>query len=190
MGGTCRWPSGNRRRRHRWRGETVVAMEVKRSEVLAPSPVSMPRAETMRPPGHIRPGPDRCQADGQGPPSPNRISRNARGRPEHVGDGSQAAAEIQAMTGDVAGALKTIRSIDAPNYQRFALERVVSARATAGDVAGALRVCLDESKTPEERRAALEGLGRGVDLALVAEVAHGAAPNDGRAAPWFWGHRR
>ncbi len=38
-------------------------------------------------------------------------------------------AEIQAMAGDVPGALKTLRSIDDQNYQRFALEKVVSARA-------------------------------------------------------------
>jgi hypothetical protein len=75
-------------------------------------------------------------------------------------------AEIQAMAGDVPGALKTVRSIDDQNYQRFSLQRVVSARAMVGDVAGALRLCLDESKTPEERRSALEGLGQGVDTRL------------------------
>jgi len=75
-------------------------------------------------------------------------------------------AKIQAMAGDSAGALTTLRSIDDQNYQRFALERVVSARATAGDVAGALRMALDDSKTPEERRSALEGLGQGVDTRL------------------------
>jgi hypothetical protein len=75
-------------------------------------------------------------------------------------------AAIQAMAGDVPGALKTVRSIDDQNYQRFALQSVVSARATAGDVAGALRLCLEESKTPEERRSALEGLGQGVDTRL------------------------
>jgi hypothetical protein len=75
-------------------------------------------------------------------------------------------AEIQTMAGDTLAALKTIRSIDDENYQRFALNRVVSTRATAGDVAGALRLCLDEFETPEERRAALEGLGQGVDNRL------------------------
>ncbi len=74
------------------------------------------------------------------------------------------------MAGDVPGALKTLRSIDDQNYQRFALEKVVSARATAGDVAGALRLALEESKTPEERRSALEGLGRGVDTRLSLKV--------------------
>ena len=75
-------------------------------------------------------------------------------------------AEIEAMAGDVTGALKTFRSIDEQNYHRFALQRVVSARATAGDVAGALRLCLEEPKTQEERLSALEGLGEGVDMRL------------------------
>lgn len=75
-------------------------------------------------------------------------------------------AGIQATAGDVPGALKTLRSIDDQNYQRFALERVVSARASAGDVAGALRLGLSEAKTPDERRSALAGLGRGVDTRL------------------------
>jgi RNA polymerase sigma factor (sigma-70 family) len=71
-------------------------------------------------------------------------------------------AEIQAMAGDVAGALRTVRSDDEESYRRSALQKVVSARATAGDVAGALRLALDEPKSPEGRRAALEGLGQGV----------------------------
>ena len=75
-------------------------------------------------------------------------------------------AEIQAIAGDIAGALKTLRSDDDEHFRRSALQKVVSARATAGDVAGALRLCLDESKTPAERRAALEGLGQGVDTRL------------------------
>ncbi len=75
-------------------------------------------------------------------------------------------AEILAMAGDVPGALEILRSIGDRNYQEFALQRVVSARATAGDVAGALRLALDESKTPDERRSALEGLGQGVDTRL------------------------
>jgi hypothetical protein len=75
-------------------------------------------------------------------------------------------ADIQAMAGDVPGALKTVRSIDDESYQRSALEKVVSARATAGDVAGSLRLALDESKTPAERLAALEGVARGVDTRL------------------------
>ncbi|MFI5454776.1 MAG: hypothetical protein ACHRXM_04935 [Isosphaerales bacterium] len=62
--------------------------------------------------------------------------------------------------------MKTLRSIDNQNYQRFALQKVVSARAAAGDVAGALRLSLDESETPEERGAAIEGLGQGVDARL------------------------
>jgi RNA polymerase sigma factor (sigma-70 family) len=75
-------------------------------------------------------------------------------------------AEIQAIAGDVAGALKTLRSDDDEFFRRYALQKVVSARATAGDVAGALQLCLDESKTPAERRAALEGLAQGVDTRL------------------------
>jgi hypothetical protein len=75
-------------------------------------------------------------------------------------------AEIQAMAGNIAGALKTLQSDDDEFYRRYALQKVVSARATAGDVAGALRLCLDESKTPAERRAAIEGLGQGVDTRL------------------------
>jgi RNA polymerase sigma factor (sigma-70 family) len=75
-------------------------------------------------------------------------------------------AEIQAMAGDIAGALKTLQSDGDEFYRRYALQMVVSARATAGNVADALRLCLDESKTPAERRAALEGLGHGVDTRL------------------------
>ncbi len=71
-------------------------------------------------------------------------------------------AKIQAMAGDVPGAMQTIRSIDDQNYRRFALGAVVTARATAGDVASALRLCLDESKTPDERLSALQGVGEGV----------------------------
>jgi len=70
------------------------------------------------------------------------------------------------MAGDVLAALKTVRSIDDPNSQRFAPAGVVAARAVAGDVAEALRVGLDESKTPEERQSALEELGQGVATRL------------------------
>jgi hypothetical protein len=75
-------------------------------------------------------------------------------------------AKIQAMAGDIAGALKTVQSDDEEYYRRSALQTVVLARATVGDVAGALRISLDESKTPEERRSALEGPGHGVDARL------------------------
>jgi hypothetical protein len=43
---------------------------------------------------------------------------------------------------------------------------VVSARAISGTVTGALRLAIEESKTPQERRSALEGLGQGVDARL------------------------
>jgi tetratricopeptide (TPR) repeat protein len=72
-------------------------------------------------------------------------------------------AEIEAMAGNVVAALKTVRSDQEKGYQQNALHKIVSARATAGDVAGALRLCLEECKTPENRLAALEGLARGVE---------------------------
>jgi hypothetical protein len=75
-------------------------------------------------------------------------------------------AEIQAIAGDIAGALSTLRSDDDEFFRRIALQKVVSARANAGDLAGALQLCQDEPKTPAERRAALEGLGQGVDTRL------------------------
>ena len=74
------------------------------------------------------------------------------------------------MAGDIVGAVKTVRTINDRNFQRSALQNVVSARATAGDVAGALRLSLDESKTPDERRSALEGLGSGVHTRLSFKV--------------------
>lgn len=80
-------------------------------------------------------------------------------------------AGVQAMAGEMAGALKTMRSIDDANYQRSALRKIVSARATAGDIAGALKLCVEESKTPEERRFALEELGRGVETRLGLDAA-------------------
>jgi tetratricopeptide (TPR) repeat protein len=72
-------------------------------------------------------------------------------------------AEIEAMAGNVGAALKTVRSDQEKGYQQNALNKIVSARATAGDLAGALRLCLEECKTPENRLAALEGLARGVE---------------------------
>ena len=75
-------------------------------------------------------------------------------------------AEIEAMAGNVAAALRTVRSDDEKGYRQSALQRVVSARAIAGDVTGALRICLDECKTAQERLSALEGLGRGVETRL------------------------
>ena len=148
--------------------QTVGAMEGKRSEVLA----SLARAYAAR-------GDEKAarttfalalidaRRTAKDPPSPNPELAKMPGVTQNMSASAlMELAEIQAMAGDVPGALKTVRSIDDPNYQRFTLERVVSARATAGEVAGALRLCLDESKTPEERRRALEGLGRGVDARL------------------------
>ncbi len=80
-------------------------------------------------------------------------------------------AGVQSMAGDVAGALRMMRSIEDTNYRRLALNKIVEARATAGDIAGALRLCVEESKTPEERRSALEELGRGVETRLLLDAA-------------------
>ncbi|MHB1561482.1 MAG: sigma-70 family RNA polymerase sigma factor [Isosphaeraceae bacterium] len=80
-------------------------------------------------------------------------------------------AQVQAMAGDVAGALRIMRSSDDPNHQRYALYQIVSARATAGDVAGALRLCIEESKTPVDRRGALLEMGHGLETRLTLEAA-------------------
>jgi hypothetical protein len=101
------------------------------------------------------------------PPAPNPVLAKAPGvSPKMSLSERRNLAEIQAMAGDIAGALKTLHSDDDEFYRRTALQKVVSARATAGEVAGALRLCLEESKTPAERRAALEGLAQGVDTRL------------------------
>ncbi len=71
-------------------------------------------------------------------------------------------AEIRATAGDVAGAVRTLGSIEESDYRRFALGKIVGARALAGDLAGAVRLGLDLSRTPEERRTALEGVGEGL----------------------------
>ncbi len=98
------------------------------------------------------------------PPSPNPDLAKLPGVRQNMPASERASlAEIQAMAGYVSDALNTIRSIDDQNYQRFALQRVVAARARAGDLASALRLCLDESRTPDERKSALEGLGQGVE---------------------------
>jgi RNA polymerase sigma factor (sigma-70 family) len=145
--------------------QTVGAMEGERSEPLA----SLARAyaavgdETATRTTFAR-ALIEARRTAKDPPSPNPELAKMPGVSQNMPAAARMGlAEIQAMAGDVPGALKTVRSIDDQNYQRFALERVVSARATAGDVAGALRLGLDESKTPEERRSALEGLGRGLD---------------------------
>jgi tetratricopeptide (TPR) repeat protein len=101
-----------------------------------------------------RPQPDADRAKGPGI-SP-RVSATAALR----------LAEIEAMAGDIPGAEKAVRSIDDQTYQQRALKLVVSTLATAGDIAGALRLCLNESRTPVERQAALEGLGQGVEARL------------------------
>jgi tetratricopeptide (TPR) repeat protein len=79
-------------------------------------------------------------------------------------------AEIQAMRGDVPGALETLRSIDDDLDEPSALKRIVSARAAAGDVSAALEIAIHESKTRAERRFALEGLAEGVDSRLSLET--------------------
>ena len=71
-------------------------------------------------------------------------------------------AEVQAMAGDVPGALKAARAIFDETRRAWAAERVVAARAMAGDVAGALKLVQEDFKSPEERRGAVAGLGMGV----------------------------
>jgi RNA polymerase sigma factor (sigma-70 family) len=75
-------------------------------------------------------------------------------------------AKIRATAGDVAGALEALRSIEETPYRCSALSGVASARARAGDPAGAMKLALAEARTPEERRAALEGIAGGVDARL------------------------
>jgi RNA polymerase sigma factor (sigma-70 family) len=101
----------------------------------------------------------------QHPPAPNPAATISPGVSKDMSR-LMDVAEIQAMAGDIAGALRTVRSYDDEFYRRSALQKVVFARATAGDVGGALRLALDEAKTPEQRLAALEGLGQGVDARL------------------------
>lgn len=157
--------------------QTVDAMEGKRSEVLA----SMARAYAAR-------GDDAAarttfaralidaRRTAKDPPPPSPESREVPGAFQNMSAVAlMGLAEVQAIAGDVPGAVKTVRSIDDPNVQRFAFLKVVSARATAGDVAGALRLCLDESRTPEDRRSALESLGRGVDARLSLKPPTGRA---------------
>ena len=183
-GGTFRSPSGRsptatsrarRRRLARWRGSGPRSSR--------PSPVAMPRRDDKAARTTFARALIDARRTAKDPPSPNPELAKMPGVSQNMSASAlMELAEIQAMTGDVPGALKTVRSIDDPNYRRFALESVVSARATAGDVAGALRLGLDESKTPEERRSALEGLGRGSMFACRSNGPR-AAPNDGRSAP-------
>jgi RNA polymerase sigma factor (sigma-70 family) len=145
--------------------QTVNAMEEQRSEILA----SLARAyaalgdEKAARTTFVRALID-AKRTANNPPSPNPELAKMPGVSQNMSASAlMGLAKIQAMSGDIPGALKTGRSIDDLNYRRSALQSVVAARATAGDVAGALRLCLDETKTQEERRSALEGLGRGVD---------------------------
>jgi hypothetical protein len=131
---------------------TVGAMEEYRSEILA----SLARA-------HAAGGDDAAARTAFARALID--ARRTAQEPLNLGPRSHLAM-IQAMAGDVPGALKTVRSIGDELYERSALLNVVSARAMAGDVAGALRLCLDESKTPDEPRSALEGLGQGVESRL------------------------
>lgn len=79
-------------------------------------------------------------------------------------------AEIQAQAGNVAEAIKVLKTIPNEHDQSLGWERVAKARASAGDLAEALRLALDESKSPESRRSALEGIGQGVDDRLRLEL--------------------
>lgn len=104
----------------------------------------------------------------ENPPPPDPDRPNVPGVVQNIPDYIRAAlAEVQAVAGDVPGALRTVRSIDDPLPQQTALRSVAEARAMAGDVEGALLICTSEAKTFDGRRSALEGLGRGVETRLA-----------------------
>lgn len=100
-------------------------------------------------------------------PAPDPVLANVPGVSQNIPANMRASlAEIQAMAGDVRGALKTLRSIDNPVSQQMTLRSVAEARAMAGDLAGALQLIKAESKSVDERRWALEAFGRGIDSRL------------------------
>ena len=78
-------------------------------------------------------------------------------------------AQLQALFGDVPAALRTVAAISDERYRSITLQGVAKARAEAGDVAGAFRIATESAKSPEERRMALEGIGRGVESRLWRE---------------------
>jgi RNA polymerase sigma factor (sigma-70 family) len=148
--------------------QTVAAIEINKAAILAPIARAQAAAGDH---AAARATFARALADAglpfENPPPANREQTKPSGKRHPLFSPELAfLAEIKAMAGDVPGALQTLRSIDDEFYERSGLERIVSARATAGDVAGALRLCLKESKTQEERVAALQGLGQGVDTRL------------------------
>ena len=145
--------------------QTVAAIEENRSEILA----FIARAQTAtgeHAAAQATFARALCEAglSVENPPAPSaRLAQLPGVRQNMPASARMNLAMIQAMAGDVSGALKTRRTIDDEVYAKSALREIVAVRATAGDVAGALALALDEAKTPAERRAALEGLGRGVD---------------------------
>jgi hypothetical protein len=84
-------------------------------------------------------------------------------------------AEIQAMAGDLAGSQTTLRSIEDERSRKYALERVVAARAASGDVKGALDLAIKEARNDRDRAVALRGLAQGVETRLSLE-----SPSQGR----------
>ena len=168
---------------------TVGAMSGKRAEILAH--IAHAQAATGNDPAARKTFAFALSDAGlsvKNPPAPNpdlaeafRLSQNmpAIERSEPRGD-----------SGDVwrhSGWLKTVRSIDEPNYQRNGLQKVISARATAGDVATALRLGLAEFRRPDERRAALEGAGRHRNPPVASNhltsILGDSCPNDSAARP-------
>lgn len=104
-------------------------------------------------------------------PNPNPAAKKVSpAKPNALGLLGAKAAEAQAVAGNVPDALQTARMIDDPWYQLDALERVIQARAMVGDIAGALRLGLNESKTPDERRVALAGVGVGVETRVSLDA--------------------
>ena len=125
--------------------------------------------------GEARKTIDRALADARtnvkAPPAPNpEVVPSARAKPFPPDTSAMMQlAEIQAMAGDPVEALKSLGAIVDENYRRFALEKIVTARAAAGDVKGALDLAIKDARTTEERRSALEGVGQGVWTRLLLE---------------------
>ena len=130
---------------------------------------------------------DRALADAgvnvQAPPAPNPeilVSDKVKPYPPSAVAMMQLA-EIQAMAGDSAAALKSLSTLNEETYRGRALEQVVAARAAAGDVEGALDLATKDAKTVAERRAAFAGRGsNGVETSPMARV----ASQGGRVDSW------